>query len=282
MSQILVPGPPPEKQTKPLLMQPYLRVSTDDKGQDPKRQSDLIQAWATRERVRLMPPIEDNISADKTDPFERDAFMHAIEEARDKGADGILIETTDRLTRRGMAHFFVCQYRLKTDHRLNVYVSDQGLEQQASMGGEIVLAIQAAMAQQWMERHKRAVKSGMDRARLNGSKFGRKPKQFTEDEMTYIKTELAKPAMIPHKNKQGLTRNPEKLGYKTIAHEINRRRGCFELVDDRSRKSKMISEMTIRRIHKAVKDSQPDTSKARLETPPVVQISIADAAGVGS
>lgn len=240
---------------------PYLRVSTDDKGQDPKRQMDLIRAWATREGVRLLEPTEDQgTSADKTDPFEREAFMEAIDDARDKGAQALVIETPDRLTRRGMGHYFLSVHNLKEKHRLKLWQSDQPLIQQDTFAGEIMSAIQAAMAQQWMERHKKAVRSGIDRARANGAVFGRKPKQFSDQEMAYIRDALMVPRFVSHHNKQGLTKNPAYKGYKSIAHEVNRMRGAYDVVDKAAREAKSVSEMTIRRIHKAMRAVQMSSS----------------------
>lgn len=233
--------------------QPYLRVSTDDKGQDPKRQLDLIQAWAARENVRLLPAIEDQgTSADKTDPFERPAFLEAIDAARDKGAQAIVVETVDRLTRRGIEHYHVSSYNLREREKLKLWKADQSLELQESFGGQLVATVQAAMAQQWMERHKKAVRSGIDRARANGAKFGRKPKVFTQAEMDFIEGCLRVPRFIAHRNKQGQTKNPEYRGYKTIAHEVNKMRGAFDVVDKAAQEAKCVSEMTIRRIHKAM------------------------------
>lgn len=236
---------------------PVLRVSTDDKGQDPKRQLDLIQAWAARENVRLLPSVEDSLSGDKTDPWERPGFLQAIEDARDKGAVALVVETVDRLTRRGIEHYHLCVYNLREKEKLKLWRADQTMAEQESFAGQLVATIQAAMAQQWMERHKKAVRSGIDRARAKGAKFGRKPKQFTQAEMDFIESCLRVPRFIQHKNKQGLTKNPDYRGYKTIAHEVNKMRGAFDVVDKAAQEAKCVSEMTIRRIHKAMRQISP-------------------------
>ena len=61
---------------------PYLRVSTDDKGQDPARQMVTIAPWAKANGVELLPEVVDEgTSASKTDPFQRAKFKAAIERA---------------------------------------------------------------------------------------------------------------------------------------------------------------------------------------------------------
>jgi hypothetical protein len=66
----------------PTLAVPYLRVSTDDKGQDPKRQLEVIRPWAEREGVTLLDAVlDEGTSATKTNPFERKKFLGACERA---------------------------------------------------------------------------------------------------------------------------------------------------------------------------------------------------------
>jgi DNA invertase Pin-like site-specific DNA recombinase len=51
---------------------PYLRVSTDDRGQDAERQLEVIRPWAAREGVTLLDAVPDEgTSASKTDPRRR-------------------------------------------------------------------------------------------------------------------------------------------------------------------------------------------------------------------
>jgi hypothetical protein len=46
---------------------PYIRTSTDDQGQNPERQIDLIEAWAETHGVELLEPVVDEgTSASKT------------------------------------------------------------------------------------------------------------------------------------------------------------------------------------------------------------------------
>src|SRR5438093_11174406 len=79
---------------------PYLRVSTDDKGQDPKRQLSSIGGWAEREEFQLLEPEEDiGTSASKVPALERPFFIRACERAEAAGAAGLIIETPDRFSR---------------------------------------------------------------------------------------------------------------------------------------------------------------------------------------
>lgn len=238
---------------------PYLRVSTDDKGQDPERQLDLIKSWAARENIVLGNVFRDVGVSGDSDPLERQGFKDAMEEASDKGFSGLVVEAPDRLTRGGVPAFWVASWRLENEHKLKVYAADQGFAEQSSMAGVLFSTIKAAMAKEWLDRHRKAVKSGMERARRNGSYIGRKPKPFSADEEIFIRGQLAVPALVPHRNKQGLTKNPDRLGWKAIAHEVNKRRGVFDIVDSNARKRKAISPMTIRRLARVWAGKSPGT-----------------------
>jgi predicted site-specific integrase-resolvase len=62
-----------------LVAVPYLRVSTDDKGQDPVRQMEVIAPWAAREGIELLAAvIDEGTSASKTNPFERERFLRVF------------------------------------------------------------------------------------------------------------------------------------------------------------------------------------------------------------
>lgn len=223
----------------------YLRVSTDDKGQNPQRQFDVIKTWASTNGVELTGQVpEEGVSGD-TDPLERAGFRAAIEEARFKGATGIVVESPDRFSRGGIDAVGVAKWRLQKEERLDLFFADMTLAEQDGLYGSILRAIKAAMAKEWLDNHRKKVKSGMDRARANGSKFGRKPKQFTDPEIDVIRRELAKPV---YRNKKGNSPTPGRKGWKGIAHEINTMRGCFEIADPKFREKKMISESTVKRL----------------------------------
>lgn len=229
---------------------PYLRTSTDDKGQVPLRQLDVIRPWVGPNDTLEAPFIDEGTSG-STDPMERKVFLAAIERAREIGGS-LVVESPDRLTRGGPRSWYVTQYRLDVEHRLKIYSADQALEIQSSFQGEMIATIKSLMAKEWLDNHRKKVKSGIERARANGAKFGRKPKVFTQPEMDFIETCLRVPRFVPHKNKQGQTPNPAYQGYKTIAHEVNKMRGAYDVVDKAAQEAKCVSEMTIRRIHKAM------------------------------
>lgn len=213
---------------------PYLRVSTDDKGQDPLRQMAVIESWAKREGIRLIlpPVIDEGTSADKTNPFERPAFLKAIAIARDYGA-AIVTETGDRFTRRGTKLYFVYAYILENDHGVRMWEADQTIQQQESALGEILRAIKAMAAKEWIENHKARVKSGMAKRRASGAPMGRPPKPFMPGEAEYI-----------------LQLRAEGKGWKTMTHALNKRRGVFELKDDRAVAKRKISSEWVRAAYK--------------------------------
>lgn len=92
---------------------PYLRVSTDDKGQEPLRQLDVIRPWAAREGVELLDPeIDEGTSASKTNSFDRARFIAACERAKAEGADAIVVEVGDRFGRRGSMESAWAEYEM--------------------------------------------------------------------------------------------------------------------------------------------------------------------------
>lgn len=226
---------------KPKVAVPYLRTSTDDKGQDPMRQLDPIKSWAIGQGVTLLPPFIDEGTSGSTDPFEREVFKKAVEEARFKGADAIVVEAPDRFTRGGPAAYYVAAHRLKTNEYLNLWKADMSLKEQEGFIGEILTAIKAAMAKEWLDRHVQATKSGMARWMAAGGKPGKPPKTFTPEEQRFI---------IEHRDQK----DPDSWDW--IANELSKKREAFEVTDRLARYRRMVSEGTVRRFYNRFKAAQ--------------------------
>jgi len=215
------------------VVQPYLRVSTDDKGQDPARQMRVIEPWGLSERVGLLPPIVDEgTSADKTSPFERPKFMEAVEIARFKGAKGILVETGDRFTRRGTRHFFYYAMELEKEYGLKLFEADQTLVQQESGLGEIMSAMRAQVAKEWMDTHKRRAREGAARRKAAGLPMGRPAKPFSPAEESFMLEARA--------------RQPP-MAWRQLANKLCEMRGAFRVVDEKARERRMVSDGHVRR-----------------------------------
>lgn len=199
----------------------YLRVSTDDKGQDPDRQRDVIQKWADAGSHKILGWVKDEGTSGATDPFQRQAVLEAIEEAQGLKADGLAVEAVDRWTREGMEALAVSKFFLKTDHKLQLAIatSPPGLPPYLM---EIFDGMMAAVAQMWLERHKAAVKSGRERAAAKGfpnGRPGRRPKPILSPQEQELLTRLC----------------DEGFGVDRMSLELSRVRGAFEVSDPTAR-----------------------------------------------
>jgi len=243
----------------------YRRTSTDDKGQVPDRQDGPIAAWCQNEGfVAVGKSTDEGKSGFKTSPFERKGFLEAIDEARDKGCEGIIVETGDRFTRKGTRHFFVYAYQLQEQYNLKLYVADEPLAQQQSGLGEVIASIKAMAANEWIINHSKKVKSGMQRKRCklpeghvrgvdcNGTHFGHPTKTFTAAEANRV-----------WEARQGL----KKVGWKTLALEINTNRGAFKIATDSARKALSVTSTTVRRLYANLEAAKSAGLAATLEDP---------------
>src|SRR5688572_29800095 len=166
---------------------PYYRVSTDDKGQDPRRQDSRVQSWGKTHSVELTEPvIDEGSSADKTDPFKRPKFQEAMALAKASHADAMVVEDPDRFTRKGTKKHFYFKTKLEEEHRLKLWIADRSVEAQEANEGELMEAVKAYIGKQNNDDHRRRVLEGMARAKARGHKFGQPPKQFTGPEFDLV------------------------------------------------------------------------------------------------
>jgi len=97
----------------------YLRVSTDDKEQDPERQKILLEAYASGHGHRVVAWVTDEgTSAGKRGPptMDRPSVKEALRLAQQHHANGILVESVDRWTRKGPSDLGYCLFVLQRDH----------------------------------------------------------------------------------------------------------------------------------------------------------------------
>jgi DNA invertase Pin-like site-specific DNA recombinase len=219
-----------------ILSVPYVRTSTDDKCQDPERQLEVIQPWATREGVALLEAvIDEGTSASKTDPFERPRFVEACERARTAGASAIVVECSDRFSRQGAKLDAWAEVELERRYGLRLLRADKSLEQHGSMTAAVTDTIHAESARAWVQAHVSKVRSGMAKARKNGAQFGRPRKSLTG-------TELALAMRL----------RTEGLGWRRVAREINRARGALELTDAKRRRAVSVTHTLVQRFVETV------------------------------
>ena len=154
---------------------PYLRVSTDDRGQDPERQLEVIRPlWAAREEVTLLDAeIDEGASATKTNPFERPRFIAACERAKAGGATAIVVEVADRFCRQGAKEDGWAEIELRRRYGLRLLRADKPLDQHGTLVGDVGDALKAEVAREWVREHSKKVRSGMAKAKMDGGHVGR-------------------------------------------------------------------------------------------------------------
>lgn len=210
---------------------PYLRVSTDDKGQRPERQLEVVGPWAEREGVTLLDAVTDEgASATKTNPFERPRFVEACERAVAAGAAAVVVETADRFTRQGSKEDGWAEVELQRRYRLRLFRADKPLDQHGTLVGDTVDALKAEVAREWAREHSKKVRSGMSKAKKDGKRVGRPAKALTEAERA-----------------QAAALRAEGKGWRAVALAVSRARGAFEVADPKRRRELTVSHMHIKR-----------------------------------
>lgn len=213
----------------------YCRVSTDDKGQNPERQADLLKAWAARGSHELVAVIKDEGTSGAVSPLERVWVSQAIKKAKELNADGILVESVDRWTRKGPLDFFQSSADIELRHGLKLHLADvpQGMD---GMALEIYQSIMAIVAKAFRERLREQITSGLARAKREGWKNGRpgrRPKpNLSPEEAAYVREQKAL-------GRKG-------AGWGRMALELTRRRGALEVVDGKARDRRTVTASWLR------------------------------------
>lgn len=239
----------------------YSRVSTDDKGQNPERQNDLLRAWATRHGHELVAIVVDEGTSGAVSPMERVWVHQAIKKAKEHGADGILVESIDRWTRKGPLDFFQSSADIELRHGLKLHLADvpQGMD---GLALEIYQSIMASVAKAFRERLREQITSGLARAKREGWKNGRpgrRPKpNLTPDEVAYVREMKALGKRGP--------------GWGRMAMELTRRRGALEVVDAKARDKRTVTPGWLRMEWYRIQDGRMSRTWARngKESPPIV------------
>ena len=210
---------------------PYVRTSTDDRGQDPIRQMSIIGPWAEREGVALLEPeVDEGTSASTTGPLDRSAFIRACERARAAGATAIVVEAPDRFTRQGSELDSWARVEVRLRYGLEVLGADKPLALHGTMAGNVTNTVSADGAKAWTEAHKSKVRSGMARKKAAGARFGRPPKDLSAEELALVAKLRA-----------------EGKGWRRCAHEVSEGRGAFRIADPKRSKQLRVSHSHVRR-----------------------------------
>lgn len=211
----------------------YCRVSTDDLGQDPQRQAELIRGWAKANNIEVAAVVLDEGTSGSVSPFSRPKVKEAVRIAKEQACDGLVVETADRWTRAGVEDGVMTRAALMQEHRLKLFMVDVPFGWD-KMFQDIMLAIRDAMAEDWLRRHRARVSQGLRRAKEKGwpeGRPGRPPKEplnLEERQMVLGLIESGK-------------------GSRTIAHAVSEGRGAFSVADPAVRKDRSVSEVWVRR-----------------------------------
>ena len=217
----------------------YLRVSTDDKGQDPERQLVIMRPWAEREGVTILDKlVDEGTSASKTNPYERPKFIAACERAVALGATAIVVECCDRFSRQGAKADAWAEVELERRYGLLLYRADKTLDAHGSMVGDVGDAINASGAQAWVKAHSSKVRSGMAKAIKEGRHVGRPRKVLSDAELA-----------------QARTLHDDGKGWRAIALVLSTSRGAFAVADPKKRKALTVSHTHVRDTLVAVRKS---------------------------
>lgn len=216
----------------------YLRVSTDEGRQDPERQRTAIDQWTEQEDIGLAGAVGEEVSSkDQPNPLDRDGFQGAIERADEADADAIVVEDRDRFSRDEARRVIHYQVLLEERHGLDLWVASRPLDAQDKLVGSILDTAESAMSHRENEERARRVSEGMQRAKENGKNIGRKA-ELSPEEVQQAR-ELYEPGEV---------------GYRSVAHELSKRRGAFEVADTSRQEELRVSHMTVKR---AVKGNGP-------------------------
>ena len=213
----------------------YCRVSTDDKGQNPERQADILKAWAERGGHEIVGIVKDEGTSGGVPPMDRRWVQQAIRQANDAKADGILVESVDRWTRRGVHDYCQSCADLELRHGLKLYLADvpQGMD---GMALEIYTSIMAIVSKAFRERLREQIKSGLARAKREGWKNGRPGRRakanLAPDEIAYVREQRSM-------GKRG-------AGWGRMSAELTRRRGALEVVDTKARDKRTVTPSWLR------------------------------------
>lgn len=220
----------------------YLRTSTDDKGQDPLRQLDVLTPWVKAGNHEMPTYVVDEGTSGAKDPFQRQFFRQAIALAEQHKADGILVEAIDRATRGGVEAFMVLKSNLRLDYDLTIKTATTppGLPPAVE---ELYESTMAMVARMWRDRHVEAVKSGIARAKAAGFPNGA-PGRLPKPALTLAEKELVRELVLT-----------KGAGVDKVALEISRARGAFEVGDPGARDRRKVGPTW---VWKQIRSEIPD------------------------
>jgi DNA invertase Pin-like site-specific DNA recombinase len=150
----------------------YARVSTDDRGQDPRNQLHALRRFARAQGWIVVKEYVDYATGKNGDRSQFDAMWAAVE---GHAFDCLLFWSLDRLTREGSLPTLLYLERLAANGIKYKSYTEQYID---SLGpfGDAIVAVLAAVAKQERLRMSERTKAGLARVRAKGVRLGRPPK----------------------------------------------------------------------------------------------------------
>lgn len=226
------------------LVVPYLRVSTDDKGQDPQRQMLAIAPWAQREGYTVLEPsVDEGTSASKVPALKRPIFIEACERAKAARA-AIIMEGPDRFSRQDPDVAVWEKVEVERRYGVALLFACMDFNMQTSPLGKVFLFFHQATGHIWVEEHRKKVLSGNVRARARGQRLGRAPKVVSFEEEQQIEAWRAEKPPV---------------GWETIANRVSLQRVPQPLTDKKEERRRKISASALKRWWSAKMDQNNDS-----------------------
>jgi DNA invertase Pin-like site-specific DNA recombinase len=156
---------------KPLRVALYSRVSTKDKGQDVRNQTDQLRDFCGRQNWPIVKEYTDQASGKRGDRIQ---FQQMFDAASRREFDAVLFWSLDRFSREGTLPTLQYLQRLESYGVAYRSFTESWLD---SLGPfkDVVLALLATLAKQERVRLSERVTAGLARARKEG-RIGGRPK----------------------------------------------------------------------------------------------------------
>ncbi len=149
----------------------YARVSKNDESQDPQNQLNPLRDYAKALGGEIVEEYVDLASGGNSD---RENFLRMLADADKRKFDLVLIWALDRLSREGISNTLGYLERLKRNGIALKSLQESWLDTRDEGLGQLLLAIFSWVAQQERKRIIERTKAGLERAKRQGKKLGRK------------------------------------------------------------------------------------------------------------
>jgi len=148
----------------------YTRVSSNDGQQDVENQTHALRAFSHRNGWEIVREYTDKASGKSA--AKRVQFQAMLSDAAQRPFDVVLVWALDRFTREGVGETFDYIKRL-VSHGVQFVSFTEEHFRTTGPAGELMLAVAAWIAKAERQRMGERTRAGLERARRNGSTFGR-------------------------------------------------------------------------------------------------------------